>query len=189
MLTKLLSAGWLPFPWYLIDSYFLLNPWAAVTISTILFLSVFSLLLSYMALAHVLSHSLATDFLIKLNQDHTAVLWQMRSEVTDWRLQLAMTATRNIIEELLIKYIHCHVKTKGQKQEWIMILVYCESKPFRVQRNGRDLEKSFRLRIENQPFFSWTRGLSPPSQYAATEFFRTCVSGCLNRKMSFSNRK
>lgn len=47
------------------------------------FISVFSLLLSYMALSHVLSHALATDFIIKLNQDHTTVLRQMRLEVTD----------------------------------------------------------------------------------------------------------
>lgn len=117
------------------------------------FSSVFSILLSYMALAHVLSHSLATDFIIKLNQDHTTLLCQMRSEVTGWRLQLATTATRNVIEHLLIKYIQCHVKTKGQKQEWIMILVYCEPKPLTVKRAVRDLEKSFRLRNRNQPFF------------------------------------
>lgn len=124
-----------------------------VTISKISFLSVLSLLLSYMALAHVLSHFLATDFIIKLNQDHTTVLCQMRSEVTGWRLQFTITAARNVIEHLLIKYIQCHVKTKGQKQEWIMILVYHESKPFTVQRAGRDLEKSFRLRNGNQTFF------------------------------------
>lgn len=111
-------------------------------------------LLSYMTLAHVLSHSLATDFIIKLNQDHTTVLCQMRSEVTGWRLQLATTATSNVTEHLLIKNIQCHVKTKGQKQEWIMILVYCESKPFRVQSAVRDLEKKgFRLRNGYQPFF------------------------------------
>lgn len=113
------------------------------------FVSAFSLLLSYVALAHVLFHSLATDFIIKLNQDHTTVLCQMRSEVTGWRLQLPVTATGNVIEHLLIKYIQCHVKTKGHKQEWIMILGYCESKPFRVQRTGKDWEKSFRLRKEN----------------------------------------
>lgn len=116
------------------------------------FVSVFCLLLSYMALAHVFSHSLATDFIIKLNQDHTTLLCQMMSEVAGWRLQLAVTATGNVIEHMLIKYIQYNVKTKGQKQEWIMILVYCESKTFRVQtvKTGK---KSFRLRNENQPFF------------------------------------
>lgn len=103
---------------------FLLNPWAAVTISTISVPSVFFLLLSYKALAHVPSHALATAFIIKLSQDHTTVLHQMRFEVTGWRLQHAITETRNVSKHLLIKSIQCHVKTKGQKQEWIMILLW-----------------------------------------------------------------
>lgn len=188
MLTKLLSAGWLPLSWYLRVLYSLASLSCCHHLNNFISVCVLSLL-SYMILAHVLSHSLATDFIIKLNQDHTTVLCQMRSEVTGWRLQLAITATSNVTEHLLIKNIQCHVKTKGQKQEWIMILVYCESKPFRVQSAVRDLEK--RLQIEKwvSAFFSWMRGLSPPSQYAVTEFFRTCGSGGLNLKLFFNNRE